>query len=87
MEMLLLKKQYRMGATAVIIDDVSYAMPNKTILVDDVLQTLQQLAKHHREQFSIPFIAITGSNGKTSTKSLYILYYQPIILRIPPKEI
>lgn len=64
------EKAIQMGAAAVIIDDISYAMSNKTILVNDVLQTLQQLAKHHREQFSIPFIAITGSNGKTSTKEL-----------------
>ncbi len=42
----------------------------KIIQVDDVLQTLQNLAKHHRQQFSIPFIAITGSNGKTTTKEL-----------------
>jgi UDP-N-acetylmuramoyl-tripeptide--D-alanyl-D-alanine ligase len=34
------------------------------------LQTIQQLAKHHREQFTIPFIAVTGSNGKTTTKEL-----------------
>ncbi|MBS1933197.1 MAG: UDP-N-acetylmuramoyl-tripeptide--D-alanyl-D-alanine ligase, partial [Bacteroidetes bacterium] len=37
---------------------------------DDVLQTLQQLAKHHRQQFNVPLIAITGSNGKTTTKEL-----------------
>jgi UDP-N-acetylmuramoyl-tripeptide--D-alanyl-D-alanine ligase len=42
----------------------------RIILVDDVLTTLQQLAGHHRRQFSIPFIAITGSNGKTTTKEL-----------------
>jgi UDP-N-acetylmuramoyl-tripeptide--D-alanyl-D-alanine ligase len=40
------------------------------ILVDDVLATLQALALHHRRQFDIPFIAITGSNGKTTTKEL-----------------
>ena len=40
------------------------------ILVDDVLTTLQALAAYHRNQFSIPFIAITGSNGKTTTKEL-----------------
>ncbi|MEO6949486.1 MAG: UDP-N-acetylmuramoyl-tripeptide--D-alanyl-D-alanine ligase, partial [Ginsengibacter sp.] len=39
-------------------------------LVEDVLTTLQALAKHHRNQFNIPFIAITGSNGKTTTKEL-----------------
>ncbi len=42
----------------------------RIIFVDDVLQTLQALARHHRRQFSIPFIAITGSNGKTTTKEL-----------------
>jgi len=45
--------------------------PNdRMILVKDVLATLQQLAKHHRQQFNIPFLAITGSNGKTTTKEL-----------------
>ena len=42
----------------------------RIIFVDDVLNTLQQLAKYHRMQFNIPFIAITGSNGKTTTKEL-----------------
>jgi UDP-N-acetylmuramoyl-tripeptide--D-alanyl-D-alanine ligase len=59
------------GAAYAIIDEAEYALDNgKTILVDDVLQTLQALARHHRRQFSIPFIAITGSNGKTTTKEL-----------------
>ena len=43
---------------------------DQLILVPDVLTALQQLALHHRRQFSIPFIAITGSNGKTTTKEL-----------------
>jgi UDP-N-acetylmuramoyl-tripeptide--D-alanyl-D-alanine ligase len=43
---------------------------DRLILVPDVLDTLQQLALHHREQFNIPWIAITGSNGKTTTKEL-----------------
>ena len=42
----------------------------KMILVEDVLTTLQALAGHHRSSFDIPFIAITGSNGKTTTKEL-----------------
>ena len=42
----------------------------KMIVVDDVLTTLQALAGHHRSTFTIPFIAITGSNGKTTTKEL-----------------
>jgi len=58
------------GAVAAVIDDPAYFIAGKTILVDDVLSTLQQLARHHRSQFSIPFIAITGSNGKTTTKEL-----------------
>ena len=58
------------GAAYAIIDEAAFEIPGKTILVDDVLTTLQQLAKHHREQFNIPFIAITGSNGKTTTKEL-----------------
>jgi UDP-N-acetylmuramoyl-tripeptide--D-alanyl-D-alanine ligase len=58
------------GACIVIIDDKKYSIANKTILVKDVLETLQQLAKYHRQQFTIPFIAITGSNGKTTTKEL-----------------
>jgi UDP-N-acetylmuramoyl-tripeptide--D-alanyl-D-alanine ligase len=43
---------------------------NRMILVEDVLTSLQALAAYHRNQFSIPFIAITGSNGKTTTKEL-----------------
>lgn len=58
------------GAAYAVIDDAAYAVQGRTILVDDVLQTLQTLARHHRRQFSIPFIAITGSNGKTTTKEL-----------------
>jgi UDP-N-acetylmuramoyl-tripeptide--D-alanyl-D-alanine ligase len=58
------------GAVYAIIDEDAYKIPGKTILVQDGLQALQQLAKHHRQQLSIPFIAITGSNGKTTTKEL-----------------
>src|SRR5215207_1440849 len=58
------------GAEIAIIDEAQFEIAGKTILVDNVLEALQQLAKHHREQFTIPFIAITGSNGKTTTKEL-----------------
>jgi len=58
------------GAAYAVIDEEQFAVPGKTILVENVLLALQQLAKHHREQFRIPFIAITGSNGKTTTKEL-----------------
>lgn len=58
------------GAVYAIIDESQYAIPGKTIFVENVLETLQQLAKHHRQQFNIPVVAITGSNGKTTTKEL-----------------
>lgn len=58
------------GAAYAIIDEKEFETPNKTILVDNALVALQQLAKYHRGQFNIPFIGITGSNGKTTTKEL-----------------
>jgi UDP-N-acetylmuramoyl-tripeptide--D-alanyl-D-alanine ligase len=64
------QKAINAGAAYAIIDDEQYAVEGKTIVVSDVLTSLQQLAKHHRQQFKIPFIAITGSNGKTTTKEL-----------------
>ncbi|MBI2730408.1 MAG: UDP-N-acetylmuramoyl-tripeptide--D-alanyl-D-alanine ligase, partial [Sphingobacteriales bacterium] len=58
------------GAAYVIVDEAIEGADERIIKVDDVLTTLQQLAKHHRQQFTIPFLAITGSNGKTTTKEL-----------------
>ena len=61
------------GASYAIVDEEipnSEAIQDRIILVDDVLTTLQDLAKYHRQQFTIPFLAITGSNGKTTTKEL-----------------
>ena len=58
------------GAAFAIIDDSKYAVNEHFILVSDVLETLQDLAKFHRRQLSIPVIGITGSNGKTTTKEL-----------------
>jgi UDP-N-acetylmuramoyl-tripeptide--D-alanyl-D-alanine ligase len=58
------------GASFAVIDETSYATDERYILVEDVLTTLQALAKHHRETLGIPILAITGSNGKTSTKEL-----------------
>jgi UDP-N-acetylmuramoyl-tripeptide--D-alanyl-D-alanine ligase len=63
------------GAVYAVVDekvpmDIGIEIPGKTILVNDVLETLQKLAHHHRQQFNIPFLAITGSNGKTTTKEL-----------------
>jgi UDP-N-acetylmuramoyl-tripeptide--D-alanyl-D-alanine ligase len=58
------------GAMFAIVDEEISPKNNKLILVENVLDTLQLLAKKHREQFNIPFLAITGSNGKTTTKEL-----------------
>lgn len=57
------------GAYYAIVDDEAY-VADRTFLVDDTLQALQDLARHHRQQLNIPIIGITGSNGKTTTKEL-----------------
>ncbi|WP_010181611.1 UDP-N-acetylmuramoyl-tripeptide--D-alanyl-D-alanine ligase [Aquimarina agarilytica] len=57
------------GACFAIIDDPKI-IHSKAILVENVLQTLQELANFHRNYLSIPIIALTGSNGKTTTKEL-----------------
>ena len=64
------EKALEIGASFSIIDDPNYQLNKCTILVEDVLETLQQLANYHRRQFNIPVLAITGSNGKTTTKEL-----------------
>ena len=58
------------GCTYAVIDDPAYDLGERTILVDNCLESLQQLAAHHRKQMSTTIIAITGSNGKTTTKEL-----------------
>lgn len=58
------------GAAAAIVDEPAGIADARIIQVPEVLTALQNLAKHHRQQFSIPFLAITGSNGKTTTKEL-----------------
>lgn len=63
-------KALEAGASYAVIDEPVDVADSRLILVEDVLQTLQALAGHHRKQFNIPFIAITGSNGKTTTKEL-----------------
>jgi UDP-N-acetylmuramoyl-tripeptide--D-alanyl-D-alanine ligase len=60
----------KLGAKYVIIDEVAYKTSSKTILVDNVLETLQKLASFHRIYLNIPIVALTGSNGKTTTKEL-----------------
>lgn len=58
------------GSSYAVVDEKRYAIDNRYILVDDVLSSLQQLARFHRMNFNIPVIAITGTNGKTTTKEL-----------------
>ncbi|MFI3269695.1 MAG: UDP-N-acetylmuramoyl-tripeptide--D-alanyl-D-alanine ligase [Rikenellaceae bacterium] len=62
------------GAVAAVVDRAEVAQAAKygerMIVVDDVLTTLQQLAAHHRKELGIKIFAITGSNGKTTTKEL-----------------
>lgn len=65
------KEVLRKGAGCAIIDETIYKQEN-TILVDDVLTTLQILANHHRNKLNIPVIGLTGTNGKTTTKELMV---------------
>jgi UDP-N-acetylmuramoyl-tripeptide--D-alanyl-D-alanine ligase len=58
------------GARYAVIDDAQYAKDPRCILVDDVLKTLQELARYHRSKLTIPVIGLTGSNGKTTSKEL-----------------
>ena len=58
------------GAAFAIVDDKKFALGKNYILVEDVLTTLQQLASYHRNYLGLKIIALTGSNGKTTTKEL-----------------
>lgn len=60
----------RKGASYAIIDEKQYETSHRTILVENVLQCLQELASFHRKKLGIPILAITGTNGKTTTKEL-----------------
>lgn len=58
------------GTSLAVIDNPEYAIEGKTILVPDTLLALQELAREWRRTLNIPIIAITGTNGKTTTKEL-----------------
>ena len=58
------------GAQHAVVDDPAVAQDERFLLVPDVLKALQELARHHRRRFDIPVVAITGTNGKTTTKEL-----------------
>lgn len=59
-----------LGAAYAVVDEAEFAVNEKTLLVDNVLKTLQDLARLHRQKLGTPILAITGSNGKTTTKEL-----------------
>ncbi|HAQ18807.1 MAG TPA: UDP-N-acetylmuramoyl-tripeptide--D-alanyl-D-alanine ligase [Prolixibacteraceae bacterium] len=58
------------GAAFAVIDEPEFALNDRFIVVDNVLLCLQQMARYHRDQLGLPVIAITGTNGKTTTKEL-----------------
>ena len=64
------KKAIDKGASYVIIDEEKFFIDQRTILVKNVLETLQSLATFHRHYCKARVIALTGSNGKTTTKEL-----------------
>jgi UDP-N-acetylmuramoyl-tripeptide--D-alanyl-D-alanine ligase len=64
------KEALEKGASYVIIDNYNYFIDQRTVLVENSLSALQELAKYHRQYLKVPIIALTGSNGKTTTKEL-----------------
>lgn len=63
-------KAMSFGASFAVIDDANYKQNDRYIVVEDVLKCLQELARFHRRYLNLKIIAITGSNGKTTTKEL-----------------
>lgn len=64
------EKALASGCAYAVIDNPAYYKGERTLLVNNVLKTLQQLAYHHRKVLGLPIIGITGTNGKTTTKEL-----------------
>ena len=64
------EKALELGANTIIVDENVSIKDPKVINVANGLKFLQELANYHRKKINIPFIAITGSNGKTTTKEL-----------------
>lgn len=64
------KQALENGASYCIIDEKAYAINKQCLVVNNVLKTLQELATFHRKYLKLPIIALTGSNGKTTTKEL-----------------
>ena len=63
-------KALEAGASYAVIDEVNYALDERYLVVENVLETLQKLASYHRTFLKLPIVALTGSNGKTTTKEL-----------------
>lgn len=63
-------KALEQGASFAVVDNPDVCTDDRIILVDNVLETLQQLARYNRLKYRIPVIALTGTNGKTTTKEL-----------------
>ena len=64
------KQALEQGAALAVIDNPEYALPECTLLVEDTLLALQDLARAWRRELGLPIIGITGTNGKTTTKEL-----------------
>ncbi len=64
------KQALEQGAALAVIDNLEYALPYGTLLVEDTLLALQDLARAWRRELGLPIIGITGTNGKTTTKEL-----------------
>ena len=71
------KSAIKNGARYAIIDDEKYKIDERFILVENCLETLQKLANFHRKKLNTKIIAITGSNGKTTTKELLYNVFKP----------
>ena len=64
------KQALEQGSALAVIDNPEYAQPEGTLLVENTLFALQDLARAWRRYLGIPIIAVTGTNGKTTTKEL-----------------
>ena len=64
------KQALEQGASLAVIDNPEYALPQGTMLVEDTLLALQDMAREWRRELGLPIIGITGTNGKTTTKEL-----------------
>jgi UDP-N-acetylmuramoyl-tripeptide--D-alanyl-D-alanine ligase len=73
MQIHLLRKLWTKGFL-MLLSITSLYIDERTIMVQDSLMALQELAKFHRAYLKLPIIALTGSNGRLQQKSLFRLY-------------